>query len=257
MTQMPWHAGGRQLRFRAPHRGFELAPAPAGRVSFLVMGYVLYGDTGSGSATVEMALAEAGQPVELREVPLAGDHQLAAGYRALNPMGRIPTLILPDGTVLTESLAILLSIADSFPAAGLPPPPGDPGRAVALRWMALMAGEFYPHVTRWDYPARFSADPAHAEAIGARALEMGHAILRVVEEHAGLTGDPAAPFLLGARFSVADIYLGVLSRWMGGRVWSPAHAPRLNTLAEAVGARPAIAPIWRRHRMRREDAPPG
>lgn len=41
-------------------------------------------------------------------------------------MSRIPTLILPDGTVLTESLAILTTIADSFPAAGLLPPPGDP-----------------------------------------------------------------------------------------------------------------------------------
>ena len=178
MTQMPWRAGGRQFRFRVPHQGFELVPAPAEQVSFVIMGYVLYGDTGSGSAPVEMALAEAGQPVELREVPLAGDHQLAAGYRALNPMGRIPTLILPDGTVLTESLAILLTLADSFPAAGLLPPPGDPGRAAALRWM-------------------------------------------------------------------------------GGRVWSPAHASRLNTLAEAVGARPAIAPVWRKHRMRKEDAPPG
>ncbi len=216
------------------------------------MRYVLHGDIGSGSATVEMALAEAGQVPELREVPLEGDHQLAAAYRALNPMGRVPTLILPDGTVLTESLAILLTIADHFPGAGLLPAPPDPARAWALRWMALLAGEFYPHVTRADYPRRFSAEPAHAEAIRARAVEMGQGVLTTIETHAGLTGEAAAPFLLGARFSLADIYLAVLSRWMGGRQWTPRHAPRLEALAQAVAARPAIAPLWEKHRLRSE-----
>jgi GST-like protein len=215
------------------------------------MGYVLHGDTGSGSAMVEMALAEAGQPVALRDVPLQGDHQLRADYRAINPLGRLPTLVLPDGTVLTESLAILLSIADLHPAAALLPPPG-PERATALRWMAVMAAEAYPHVTRWDYPRRFSADPAHAPAIKDAALAMFREVLRVIEAEAGLAGDAAAPFLLGARFSLADIPLAVMSRWCGGRAWSPAHLPRIEALARAVAARPAIAPIWARHRLHSE-----
>lgn len=212
------------------------------------MGYVLYGDVGSGSAPVEMALAEAGQAVELLSVPLEGDHQLRDEYRALNPMGRIPTLILPDGTLLTETMAILVSIADLHPAAALLPPPGETARAVALRWMALLAGEFYPHVTRWDYPDRFGTDPGLRD----RAREMGRETLGVIEAHAGLSGDAAAPFLLGARFSVADIYLAVLSRWMGGREWTPANCPRIEALARAVAARPAIAPVWARHRMSQE-----
>lgn len=211
------------------------------------MGYVLYGDVGSGSGMVEMALAEAGQRAELRSVPLEGDHQLRADYLALNPMGRLPTLLLPDGTVLTEHLAILLTIADRHAQAGLLPAPGTTERAVALRWMALMAGEFYPHVTRWDYPQRFAADPATAPAIKARAQEMLRDVLRTVEAHAALRGGGAAPFLLGARFSLADIPLAVMSRWCGGRTWTPAHCPRLEALAQAVAARPAIAPIWARH----------
>jgi GST-like protein len=213
------------------------------------MGYVLHGDIGSGSAPVEMALAEIGAPVELREVPLDGDHQLRAEYLALNPMGRLPTLLLPDGTVMTESLAILLTLADRHPEAGLLPPPGESARAVALRWMTLGATEFYPHVTRADYPARFGVAPDQEDALKRRAQEMGREIWRLVERHAGLTGDPAAPFLLGARFTVADIYLAVQSRWMDGRRWTPAHCPKLEMLAQAVAARPAIAPVWHRHRM--------
>ena len=104
------------------------------------MTYILYGDKGSGSAPVEMALAEIGAPVELRAVPLEGDHQLAEQYRRINPMGRVPTLIVPDGTVVTESLAILLTLADRHPEAGLLPAAGDAGRAIAVRWMALVAG---------------------------------------------------------------------------------------------------------------------
>lgn len=90
------------------------------------MGYILYGDPGSGAATSEMALAEAGQPVEWRDVSLDGDHQRGADYLAVNPMGRVPALILPDGTTLTESLAILLTVADRHPEAALVPA-AEPG----------------------------------------------------------------------------------------------------------------------------------
>ena len=207
------------------------------------MGWILYGDRGSGSAPVEMAMAEIGLTPELRPVPLASDAQLDPDYRRrVNPMGRVPALLCPDGTVLTESLAILATLADMHPEAGLLPPPGDPARGVALRWMALLAGEFYPHVTRSDYPERFSADPAHAPAIKARALEMGREVWRVVEAHAA-----PAPFVLGARFSVADLYVAALSRWMGGREWIPAHCPRIEALTQAVATRPASGPVFRRH----------
>lgn len=206
------------------------------------MSYILYGDVGSGSGPVEMALAEIGAEVELRDVPLATNAQLAAEYRKLNPMGRIPTLILPDGTVVTESAAILVALADRHPEAGLLPPGTDSARAVALRWMALVAGEFYPHVTRYDYPDRFSADPAHAPDIAARAKEMGREVWRLIERECA-----PSPFVLGARFSVADIYLAALSRWNRGAEWMPAECPRVEALARAVSIRPRIAPVWARH----------
>jgi GST-like protein len=208
------------------------------------MTYVLYGCDGCGSAPVEMALAEAGQPVELREVPLEGDHQLRAEYRAVNPMARVPTLLLPDGTVLTESLAMLITLADRHPEADLLPPPGETGRAVALRWMTVLATEFYPHVTRSDYPERFGTDTA---TIRDRARDLGRDTMRIIEEHAGLTGAQEAPFLLGERFSAADLYIAVMSRWMGGRSWTPANLPRIEALTRAVAARPAVAPLWERH----------
>jgi GST-like protein len=205
--------------------------------------YILHGDLGSGSAPVEMALAEIGAPVELRHVPFESHAQLSEAHRRINPMGRIPVLVLPDGTVLTESLAILVTLADRHPEAGLLPPPGETARAVALRWMAVLAGEFYPHVTRYDFPERFSPDPAHAPAIRARAVEMGRDPLRVLEAHAGLD-----PLHLGARFSLADLYTAVLSRWMNQKDgWLERDCPRIVRLGALVRARPAVAPVWARH----------
>jgi GST-like protein len=55
--------------------------------------------------------------------------------------------------------------------------------------------------------------------------------------------------VLGARFSLADIPIAVMSRWMGGRSWTPANCPRIEALHQAVAARPAIAPIWQAHRL--------
>ena len=205
-------------------------------------GYVLYGDIRSGSAAVELALSEIGAPVELRAVPLKDDAQGEAGFRRINPMGRVPVLVLPDGTVLTESLAILLTLCDRHPGSGLLPPPGDPGRATALRWMAMAAGEFYPAVSREDYPERFSTDPAAAPGIRAAAQEFARTFWRLVETDAA-----PSPFLLGDTFSVADLYLAVLSRWAVPKPWFGAACPRVDALAAAVADRPRCGPVWRRH----------
>jgi GST-like protein len=168
------------------------------------------------------------------------DHaQLAEDYRRINPMGRLPTLILPDGTVVTESTAILLTLEARHPETGLLPPATDPGRAVALRWMMLVASEIYPCVTRNDYPERFGAEP---DSIRRRAVEMARELWQVIERAVA-----PSPFLLGDRLTLADLYLAVLSRWMGNEAWMPAHCPRIQALARSVATRPRLAAAWSRH----------
>ena len=203
------------------------------------MGYVLYGDRRSGSCMVEFALAEIGAGAEIRPVPIEGEGQLAPEYRRINPMGRLPSLLLPDGTVVTESAAILLTLEARHPEAGLLPPGADPQRAVALRWLMLAAGELYPCVTRYDYPERFGAAP---DSIRETAVAMARDVWRLVEAEAR-----PDPFILGDRLSLADLALAVHSRWMGNEAWMPAHCPRVQGLARAVAARPRLAAAWARH----------
>src|SRR5215469_4327697 len=205
------------------------------------MGYRLYGDLGSGAFSAEAALAEAGAPYEFELISLDRNEQKEPRFLSLNPSGKIPALRLPEGGIVTESLAILLTLADHFPQSGLLPPQAAPARAMAYRWLAFMASEIYPFVEIVDYPARFAPEGPAAEALRERARS------RVRERLLLLERVMAAPFMLAHGFSLLDIYAAMFSRWSVGAEWRRANLPRLNALAVAVSHRPAIAPVWERH----------
>lgn len=204
------------------------------------MGYVLYGDRRAGNAIVEVLLAAAGQEVECRDVPLKGDAQLAAEHRAINPMGRLPALILPDGTLVTESLACALVVAARHPEARLMPPLDTPQGATTLRWMTVLAAELYPAVTRWDYPARFSDDPA---GVGARAMAESRRIWRLVDHAIS-----PCPFALGDCLTALDAQVAVMSRWSNGPAWwVDAHCPRVAAVTHAVATHPRAGAAYLAH----------
>ena len=207
------------------------------------MSYTLYGDLGSGAFSAEAALAEAGAPYEFSLVSLERGEQKQPQFLAINPSGKMPALRLPEGDIVTESAAILLTLADHFPQAKLLPPPGSPERARAYRWLLFMAGEIYPFVEIVDYPERFARDDVEIDRLRAVARERVRERLLLVERIA--TG----PFILESGFSLLDIYAAMFSRWGGtlGRDWRDEHLPLLTALAERVATRPAIAPVWQRH----------
>ncbi len=205
------------------------------------MSYVLYGSPRSGSLAVELALAEAGVPYEVRGVRLASNEQRSAAYAAVNPHGKIPALVMPDGETLTESAAILLALDRLHPEAELMPPPRSAGYAQALRWLMFVATEIYPIVEINDYPERFGPEP---DADATRTLARGIWRRRWGTVEDAISGDP---YLLASGFCLADIYVAVVSRWAQQDDWRPAHVPRVERLARAVAGRPACAPIWSRH----------
>ena len=205
------------------------------------MTFVLYGDRGSGAFAVEAALAEAGAPYEFRSVSLKHNEQRAPDFLAINPTGKIPALRLPDGGILTETLAILVTVAERFPEAMLLPPQGSHARAQTLRWLAFMATELYPMVEIVDYPARFAPEGAESDALRERARERLRERFLIIEQAI------AGPWLLAEGFSVADIYAAMFSRWDIGAEYRDANLPKVVALANAVAARPRIAPVWQRH----------
>jgi GST-like protein len=205
------------------------------------MSYRLYGDLGSGAFSAEAALAEAGAPYTFEMVSLERNEQKEPRFLSLNPSGKIPALRLPEGGIVTESAAILLTLADHFPQSGLLPAQGAPARASAYRWLAFMASEIYPFVEIVDYPARFAPEGAAAEAL--REVARGRLRERLLLLERVLAG----PFMLPGGFSLLDIYAAMFTRWSVGRDWRDKNLPRLSALAEAVSRRPAIAPLWKKH----------
>ncbi|MEI9990108.1 MAG: glutathione S-transferase family protein [Rhizomicrobium sp.] len=204
------------------------------------MTYTVFGDKGSGAFSAEAVLAEAGAPYEFYSVSLEKNEQKKPEFLSINPSGKIPALRLPEGGVITESAAILLTIADHFPNARLLPPQAGSARAQAYRWLAFMASEIYPMVEIVDYPERFAPADA-ADALKQRARERVRERILIVERMT------AGPWFLPDGFSVLDIYAAMFSRWSIGREWRDAHLPKLNALARSLSERPAIAPVWRRH----------
>ena len=103
----------------------------------------LYYAPGSSSMAPHIALHEIGEPFETRLISFANRDQHAAEYLALNPEGKVPTL-LADEKPLTEVAAILYYLAKRFPAAGLWPSAGLEAEAEAVSWMSFLASTVHP-----------------------------------------------------------------------------------------------------------------
>jgi GST-like protein len=202
----------------------------------------LYGELGWGSVLVEAQLAWYGFNYELVRV---GNVFTSADSRAkaaaVNPLGQIPTLIFDDGTVMTESAAITLRLADLAADTTLVPGTGDPQRAAFLRWLIFCVSAIYPTYTYADEPGRFVPDAGARDGFEQRVRDHAKQLYGVLEENARL------PWYLGERFSALDIYVCTMTRWRPRRPWFAEHAPKLTAIAIATDAVPALRPVWARN----------
>lgn len=207
------------------------------------MTFTLYWRERSGAFAPAAILAEAGQSWTAVRVDSAQGENRTPEYLALNPLGRIPTLVLPDGTVMTESAAMAIHLAELFPASGLLPAVGDPARPLVLRWLLFGATNIYEADLRYTYPARYGDDPAAPAVERAARAETD----RLWEAVAAAYGE--GPYLLGQRYSLVDPYMALLAAWHYEPRSLLARLPVLQRLVQAVSSRPAIEPLWREYEL--------
>ena len=201
--------------------------------------YTLYWAPNTGAQVVEAVLVETGAPYRKRLVDLDRDAQHRPEYRAINPLGQIPALELPDGTVITESAAMVLYLADAFPRAGLLPPAGTTARAVALRWLLILAAPYYEADLRHFYPERYTTDPAGAPGVEEAA---GRQLDRLMSQlDAAL--EPG-PYLLGDGICAIDLYLFMVALWHPERRAILERWPRIGRHARLLRQRPSLARGW-------------
>jgi GST-like protein len=210
--------------------------------------YRLFGRPGWGSVIVEAQLAALGLPFDYEEVPDLFESEQARNELArFNPLSQVPTLQLPDGSVLTESAAITLHLADASGRDDFVPPPTHRARPQFLRWLVFLVANIYPTFTYADDPRRFVRDEAAAKEFDVAVGEYRRRLWRAVEAAAG------APWFLGDRFSALDIYAATMTHWGPGRRWFEQQAPSLTAIARRAGDDPRFHAVWQ-HNFPRDFA---
>jgi len=161
----------------------------------------LYHAAPSRSSVVRWMLEELGEPYDLHVLSLAKGEQLAPGYLAVNPMGKVPAL-KHGNAVITEAAAICTYLADEFPEANLNVPIGDPRRGAYLKWMFFGPSCVEPAITDRAFPRQ---EEARRGMLGYGDFDT---VIDVLAK-----GVASGPYLMGDQFTAADVIIGSNLRW--------------------------------------------
>ena len=194
------------------------------------MSITLYFAPRTRATRIAFLLEELGVPWEKVTLDLSRREHKAADYLALNPNGVVPTL--KDGdSVLFESVAIALHLADRYAEKGLAPPPDSPLRGRYLSWMVWSMTTLEPPIGE-VYVERLKPAEQQSAAVIAAALERFRASLQVLE------GELAGPYLFGDAFSAADVMVGCVLAFADMLGMLEGH-DRLRDYVARITARPA------------------
>ena len=199
--------------------------------------YKLYGTVMTGTCAIHAALEELGVPYELVETTTSEGHQNTEEYRKINPRQQVPSLMLPDGQVVTEGPAILMHLADAHPEANLAPACGTTERSQINRWLLFFSANVYEGELRKMVGHLYTADPDGGEAVQTSANEYVNWHYDIFEK---VLSD--GPYFMGDNFTILDIYVWMLAQWMD-MGWLTANCPKILRLADTVKVRPAVAPV--------------
>lgn len=189
----------------------------------------LYYLTGACSLASYISLIEAGQKFEAIEVDRATKTGKDGTPLAdLNPRGYVPVLVLDDGQVLTENVAVLSYISTLDASGRLAPQPGTLGFFRVLEWLAFITTEIHKNLGTLF-------KPNSTEEMKKAAREMATLRYGYVEQALG-----SNTWLTGENFTVADAYLYVTLSWLDMVGVDIHHLPRLNAYFERCRDRPSV-----------------
>ena len=195
----------------------------------------LYYAPGTCAQAVLIALHEADASFDAKRLNLAEGEQRSAAYLAMNPKGRVPALVTPEG-VLSETLSLLLYVAHTHPDAQLAPL-DDPFRLARMQefnsYLASTVHVNHAHRTR---AIRWADDEAAQLAMKAKVPQNMRDSFQVIEQH--YLSDK--PWVMGDQYTVADGYLFTIAGWLKNDSVDIAEFPRVAAHFARVKARPAV-----------------
>jgi GST-like protein len=207
--------------------------------------YTLYGKAGSGSAAVEAALVVAREPFRIVETASWAQNDAYADLLEVNPLGQVPTLVLDDGSALSESAAILIHLGAAHPGSRLLPE-NVSERAQVFRGLVFIAANCYSAISIIDYPARWCQDADSDEKLQERIRAGSRARLH---RHWEMFADvfPARPYLNGNDLGALDLLAAVVSKWSGSRQHLERHRPAFHEALMRIEGHPDVAPVFARN----------
>jgi glutathione S-transferase len=146
-------------------------------------------------------LEELGVDYDLHLINLKSGEQRQPTYRHINPMGKVPAIRHLD-TLITEQPAVFLYLADLFPEKGLAPAVGDPLRGPYVRWLVYYGSSFEPAVV--DRSSKREPVAPSTSPYGTWD-DVYNTVTGQLEK---------GPYLLGERFTAADVLWGGALHWM-------------------------------------------
>jgi glutathione S-transferase len=174
-------------------------------------------------------LEELNAPYKLHTLNMKAGEQRQSAYLSLNPMGKVPA-ILHGETLITEQVAIGIYLADLFPEAGITPTIGDALRGPYLRWYVFYAACFEPALV--DKAMKREPGPPAMVPYGDLATTLNALTSQLSK----------GPWILGDRFTAADVLWGTALTWMVGFGLVDAVAPIRNYI-DLWNARPSVSKV--------------
>jgi len=200
------------------------------------MSIKLYFAPGACSLASHIALEESGLKYETQKIDTAAGQQRSPEYLAINPRGRVPTLVV-DGHVLTENVGILTYVGGGYPKAGIWPK-DTWHQAVAVSTMAWLSNTVHPAFAHMFRAQRYVDGDAAQEAVKAKGREMYWGFLKEID---GLLA--GRKWAVGDHFTVVDGYLLVFYRWANRNQMPVSELKNYSALISRVLARPAVKKV--------------
>lgn len=202
--------------------------------------YKLFYALKSASMGVRVLLEEIGAPYELLDTSVAPGEPRPPEQLAINPNGWVPVLLW-DAGAMYECAAITMFLCDRHPEAGLAPAVDDPARARYLQTLVYFSNSIQNAYQLCYYPDRFADTPADEPSARRRGCRRLRETWRVIDDQIGDT-----EWVLGDRFSAADIYLFMLTTWLRPAQGHPKaeEFPNVKRIADVVVNRPSVQKVY-------------
>jgi glutathione S-transferase len=207
--------------------------------------YTLHWNEGSASLVAHMALEETGVPYKLKLVDMDKNEHKSPDYLRLNPNGKVPALELDGSGVMFETCAIAMYLADRHSQSGLAPDIADPARPLYNQWLFHLTNTIQPLYLLYYYPERHTTSGAHLEEIKAKAREQIAEAWDRIERSLAAKG----PYMIGDRFSAADLPVLMLSHWRDAQPEMLDRRPHLRRLVELLRQRPAVKRVLEQNKL--------